>query len=411
MYDLLEGLRVVEAASFIAAPSCGLHLAQMGAEVIRLDAIGGGPDFRRWPKAPNGASLYWEGLNKGKKSVAVNLATPEGRELALTIVCAPGRGAGLFVTNHPLKGIFVHSQLAAQRPDIISVRVMGWSDGRSALDYTVNAALGVPLLTGPAELGDVPVNHVLPAWDIAAGLHAALALMAAERKRSFTGEGREIRVPLGDVAMASLGHLGQIAEVTVSGRDRERFGNDLFGAFGRDFVTADGRRVMIVALTGRQWQDLVSILGIGEEVVRIEQQLGVDFAADEGIRFTHRDRLNPIVADAVARRSAAELAAAFQDTGVCWGDYKSLRHAVGDPKLISAENPLFSQVRHPSGHSYLTPGAAATFVGSTRGAPVRAPSLGEHTDEVLAELLGLSGNQIAKLHDEGTVAGPAKAPQ
>src|ERR1700730_4839473 len=91
MYDLLAGMRVVEAAAFIAGPSCGLHLAQMGAEVIRIDQIGGGPDFRRWPRAPEGGvSLYWEGLNKAKKSVALDLSRPEGRELAARIATAPG---------------------------------------------------------------------------------------------------------------------------------------------------------------------------------------------------------------------------------------------------------------------------------------------------------------------------------
>ena len=85
MYDLLKGLRVVEGAAFVAGPTCALYLAQMGAEVIRFDAIGGGPDFRRWPIAPNGSSLYWESLNKGKKSVALNLTSPEGRELAQRI--------------------------------------------------------------------------------------------------------------------------------------------------------------------------------------------------------------------------------------------------------------------------------------------------------------------------------------
>lgn len=405
MYRLLEGLRVVEAASFIAAPSCALHLGQMGAEIIRIDPIGGGPDFTRWPKASNGASLYWEGLNKGKKSIALNLASPAGRELALAIATAPGRDAGLFVTNYPVKGMFAHAQLAARRKDIISVRVMGWSDGRNALDYTVNSALGLPLITGPSDLGDAPVNHVLPAWDLATGLYAAFALVAAERRRSRTGEGEEVRVPLGDVAMATLGHLGQIAEVTESGRDRERVGNDLFGAFGRDFRTADGRRIIIVALTARQWKDLLSTLGIGEAIAKLEQELGVDFSADEGVRFEHREHLNRIVADAIGRRDRADLVGSFEGTGVCWGDYNTLHEAIGDPQLVAAANPLFAEVRHPSGQTYLTPGAAATLVGSTRGAAVRAPALGEHTDQILASVLGLSDGAIGKLHDEGTVAG------
>ena len=101
MYQLLSGLRIVECASFIAAPSCALHLQQFGAEVIRIDPIGGGPDFRRWPLSPEGRSFYWEGLNKGKRSVAIDLSRPEGRTLATDLITAPGEGGGMFVTNFP----------------------------------------------------------------------------------------------------------------------------------------------------------------------------------------------------------------------------------------------------------------------------------------------------------------------
>ena len=100
MYDLLKGMRIVEGASFIAAPSCGLHLAQMGAEVIRFDMIGGGPDFNRWPLSPEGASFYWEGLNKGKKSIAVDLGSPEGRELVHALIAARQRPRHV-LTNFP----------------------------------------------------------------------------------------------------------------------------------------------------------------------------------------------------------------------------------------------------------------------------------------------------------------------
>jgi 2-methylfumaryl-CoA isomerase len=109
MYRLLSNFRVVEGSSFVASPVCGLYLAQMGAEVIRFDMIGGGPDFHRWPVAPQGDSFYWEGLNKGKKSIAINLAKPEGRELA--IITAPGERGGLFVTNYPVDGFLAHEAL------------------------------------------------------------------------------------------------------------------------------------------------------------------------------------------------------------------------------------------------------------------------------------------------------------
>ena len=165
MYPLLHGMTVVEGSAFIAAPSCTLHLQQMGATAIRFDPLGGGPDSRRWPLAADGSSLYWEGLNKGKKSIALNLQAPEGRELAQRIATA---GHGLFVTNFPERSFLAYDRLAALRADLICLRVMGWADGALAVDYTINAAVGVPLMTGPAD-DPAPVNHVLPAWDLMAG--------------------------------------------------------------------------------------------------------------------------------------------------------------------------------------------------------------------------------------------------
>jgi 2-methylfumaryl-CoA isomerase len=406
VYKLLEGLRVVEGASFIAAPSCGLYFAQMGAEVIRFDAIGGGPDFMRWPRTADGASLYWEGLNKGKKSIAVDLARPEGRDLAVQLATAPGPNGGIFLTNYPVEGFLSHARLAALRGDIITLRVMGWPDGEAAVDYTVNCAVGLPLMTGPAALSE-PVNHVLPAWDLVSGAYGAFALLAAERHRRSSGAGQEIRLALSDVAMATLGNLGQIGEVTATAADRPRMGNDLFGAFGRDFSTADGQRIMLVAITGRQWTALVRALGIGREVAALEEELAVSFERDEGLRFIHRDRLFVVVESATERKSFSELAAALNAAKVCWGPYRTLRGALADEPRFSTENSLFDMINHPSGLRYLTPGAAASFVGETRATPMAAPRLGEHTDEVLATVLGMSGQQIGRLHDLRLVAGPA----
>jgi 2-methylfumaryl-CoA isomerase len=407
-YDLLSGLRVVEAASFIAAPTCALHMLQMGAEVIRIDPIGGGPDFRRWPKTNEGASLYWEGLNKGKKSIALDLGRPEGRELAQRLAAAPGDNGGLFVTNFPVEGFLAHAKLAAIRPDIISLRVMGWADGRPAVDYTVNAALGVPLMTGPAEMGDEPVNHVLPAWDLLTGAYGAFALLAAERRRGQTGAGQEIRLPLADVALMSLGHMGQIAEVISTGEDRPRMGNNLYGAFGRDYPIKDGR-LMVVAISGRQWTGLLEALGIGEAVTALERELNVSFAKDEGVRFIWRDRLNPLVESAMAQRTEAELGPVFDRLGVCWGPYRTVSQALADPAIVAPDTPLLQTIEQPSGCVYPSVGPAIDLKGLDRGAPGRAPRLGEHTDEVLAELLDLPSLEISRLHDKGLVAG-AEAP-
>jgi 2-methylfumaryl-CoA isomerase len=402
VYPLLTGLRVVEASSFVASPTAGLYLAQMGAEVIRVDQIGGGPDFNRWPKAANGASLYWENLNRAKKSVALDLGRPEGRELLAALATAPGDNAGLFVTNFPVDGFLSHDNLAARRADLITVRIMGLANGGPALDYTVNSAVGIPQLTGPAAMGDAPVNHVLPAWDLLTGAYAAFALMAALHHRAATGLGQEMRIPLSDVAIGTVANLGMLAEVIDTGHSRARLGNQVYGAFGRDFVTADGVRLMIMAITPRQWSGMVAVLDIAPEVAAIEAAHGVSFARDEGVRFDHRDALFALVEARVAGWRYADLAAAFDARGCCYGPYRTMAEAARDPVLVTG-NPMFGEAANPSGLAYPAAGSIATIPQLTRGAPQPAPWLGADSEAVLGELLGLDSGAIAALIDKGIV--------
>ena len=406
MYPLLQGLRVIECASFIAAPSCALHLRQLGAEVIRIDPIGGGPDFHRWPISREGHSFYWEGLQKGKQSIAVDFSSTAGRQLITDLITAPGRDGGILVTNFPRAGFLAHDALAQRRSDLITVRVMGWSDGESGVDYTVNAGIGLPFMTGGDANGEEPVNHVLPAWDLLTGAYAAFVTLAAERERLRSGRGQEITVPLSDVALAALGNTGQIAEV-LHGGDRPRHGNALFGAFGRDFATADGERVMVVAITPRQWSALLTALQLDAQVAAIEQRLGLSFARDEGLRFVHRAALFPLFEQAIAALPLAALRARFDANGVCWGPYRTLSRGLREDPRLALDTPLFTDLLHPSGHRYPAPGPAATFTGAERAPVERAPRLGEHTDDVLARLLALDVHQIGALHDAGVVAGVA----
>src|ERR1700719_512248 len=161
----LRGLRVVECASYVAGPTGGLTLAQLGAEVTRIDPLGGGNDHRRWPVAPSGESYYWASLNKGKRSVAVDLRSAEGRDLVVALITAPGPDRGLLIDNVVGRPWLAHDALEEKRPDLIHLRVQGHPDGRPAVDYTVNAGVGVPQITGPRAM-TAPVNHVLPAWDL-----------------------------------------------------------------------------------------------------------------------------------------------------------------------------------------------------------------------------------------------------
>lgn len=400
MYELLKGLTMVEGAAFVAGPSCGLHFAQLGATVIRFDQIGGGPDGARWPLGPNGQSLYWEGLNKGKRSIAIDLRRPEGRALAQRVATA---GDGLFVTNFPVEGFLSYARLAELRSDLICLRVMGWADGTPAVDYTVNAAVGVPAMTGAAD-DSRPVNHVLPAWDLITGAYGAFAVLAAERARRTSGRGRELRLALSDIAAATMANLGQVAETLLGGSDRPRNGNDLFGAFGRDFITREGRRIMLVAITPRQWTGLVKALAIDSAITELERAHGVSFKQDEGARFIHRSALNAIVEGAVANRTMAELQPLFEADGVTWSAYNTLSEAIASEPRLFADNPIFSKVMHGGGDAYQTPGAAVRMPQDERVPAAASAPIGAHTDEVLAGWLGMGDGEIGRLHDQGIVA-------
>jgi 2-methylfumaryl-CoA isomerase len=407
MNKILDGLRVVEGAAFVAAPLCGMTLGQLGADVIRFDPIEGGLDARRWPVTADGRSLYWAGLNKGKRSIAVNTRSPEGQELLTALITAPGEGGGIFLTNFPTSGWLGYETLRQRRADLIVMNVTGNPDGSTAVDYTLNCAVGFPFVTGPGPGSPPanPVNHVLPAWDAVTGVTAALGILAAERHRRLTGQGQYIRLPLADVAFAMVGNLGYIAEVQVNGEDRQSTGNYLHGAYGRDFETRDGRIIYVVAITKRQWQALGEALGVVNVLAAIEPMLNVDLSR-EGDRFKAREAISAVLAPWFRERTLEEVRKAFEGTAVCWGPYQTFRQMVEEDPRCSPRNPLFAQLDQPGIGSYLVPGSPLQFSATGRAAPRRAPLLGEHTDEVLSTVLGLSDGQIGKLRDRRVIAGP-----
>jgi len=344
-------------------------------------------------------------LNKAKRSVALDLAAAEGRELAMAIICAGGDDGGMLLTNFPPRGWLSYDALCARRGDIIQLTIQGDRHGGSAVDYTVNPKMGLPLLTGPADNSAV-VNHVLPAWDIATGHLAAAGLLAAERHRRRTGTGQQVKLALEDVALACMGHLGFIAEAQL-GQRRERVGNYLYGAFGRDFLCADGVRVMVVGLTPKQWRALCEATDQNEDMARLASRLGLDFRK-EGDRFRAREEIAESVAGWIASRTLAEVAAAFDAQGVCWSPYQSVQQLVESDAACSAANPLFTLTDQPGVGRILAPGLALDFSAFARAPAQPAPLLGEHTEQVLRELVGISGSEYGKLQDRGVVAAQGK---
>jgi len=340
---ILDGLSIVEGSAFVAAPLGGMTLAQLGADVIRYDQIGGGPDYLRWPVTENNCSLFWSGMNKGKRSIQIDLRSEEGQEIISNIISRPGRDAGIFLTNFPTRGELSFESLIKRRADLIMVSLTGNFDGSSEVDYTVNASMGFPEITGPAG-SQVPVNSVLPAWDIAMGNLAAVAILAAERRRQRTGKGALVKLALSDVALASVAGLGRLGQAEL-GQKAVKDGNYLYGAFGHDFITRDQKRLMVVALTGRQWNALKTATDL--DVVSISSTTGADLNTESG-RFAARSEIRSTLASWFASESLESIRCTFRKYGVLWGLYQDFHELVKADSRASINNPMFNYVEHPS---------------------------------------------------------------
>ncbi|WP_395709023.1 CoA transferase [Reyranella sp.] len=404
MTGILAGLRIVEGSAFIAAPLGGMTLAQLGADVIRFDDIGGGLDSDRWPITRDGRSIYWAGLNKGKRSIAVALRSPEGRELLTALITAPGEGAGIFTTNMPARGWLAYEALARRRADLIALNIVGARDGTAHVDYTVNAITGFPMVTGPVA-HEGPVNAVAPPWDLATAYAGALAILAAERHRRLTGEGQRIVLPLQDMALAATSALGYLGEAVINQVDRPRFGNEIFGTFGRDFRTRDGRFVMICIFSDRHVDALAKAGGFTDAFARIESEQGLDLKTDAG-RWLARAELCAVIEPWVAAHTAEEVSAALKAAGALWAPYRTFRELAADRDHVR-DNPMFTVLDQPGIGRYPVAASPLQFGAVPRQPPQPAPLLGQHTDEILSGILGLPDHEIARLHDRAIVAGPA----
>lgn len=397
----LSGIRIIEFSAFVAAPSSGLALAQLGADVIRIDPLGGNIDARRLPVNADGLSLYWASLNHGKRSIEIDPRKPEGQTLLQALIAAPGESAGIFVTNLGVDGALGYEALSALRTDLIMVQLTGSPDGANAVDYTVNCAAGFPLLTGD---GGKPVNHVLPAWDLLAGMTIATAVLAAERHRRLTGQGQLVKLTLADVAFSAVANLGYLADAEVNHNRRSADGNFLYGAYGDAFRTADARHVMVVAISDRQWKALTKAVGVDEALSAAASALGHQLDSEEG-RWQARELISAFLRPWFAKRSLAEVGAAFTDRALLWGPYRNVEQMLAEDPRVSESNPMFARIEHSGYGRFLTAGSPLEFTAGPRLAPAPAPRIGDQTSEVLREVLGLSQTQIESLQAAAVVGG------
>ena len=197
---------------------------------------------------------------------------------------------------------------------------------------------------------------------------------------------------------------GAMAEMLYRGGDRPRLGNAIWGALGRDFESRDSKRFMVAVLTPNQWNAMVGALEIAEPIAALEAETGVEFARSDHNRFVHREALFAIVQEAASRLDYADLAERLTKAGATFERYRTMFEAANDPVLV-AENPLFGpSPANPSGFAYPAARSFAHLGGQPAADPAPAPYLGQHSEEVLSERLGLSSGVVGDLIDRGVIA-------
>ncbi|HET8823279.1 MAG TPA: CaiB/BaiF CoA-transferase family protein [Thermoleophilaceae bacterium] len=386
----LAGVRVADLSRVLAGPYCTMVLADLGADVVKVERPEGGDETRSWgPPFAGGEAAYYLSVNRGKRSCALDLSQPEGRALAVEL-CAE---ADVVVENFKVGGAdrlgVGYDAVKELNPEVVYCSITGFGSSRSPVgrpgyDFVAQAESGLMSITGAEEGPPYKVGVALV--DVLTGLHAAAAVLAA----LHGGEGARIEVPLLDSGLAGLVNVAQNALVT--GAEPERHGNAHPNIVPyQDFETSSGR-IAVAAANDGLFAALCSVLGLSE--------LSSDarFATNSG-RVEHRGELVPLLAERFRSRPAEKWLAELDAAGVPAGKVRSVPDALA--AAAQAGRPATVTVEHPTAGPLDL--VASPIWGATRTDPTPPPLLGEHTGEVLAEL-GHAPSEIAALAERGVIA-------
>lgn len=399
---VLTGHLVVEMSAFVAAPYAGLVLSHLGAEVIRIDPVVGPLDEHRWPVSADGISLFWTGLNSGKRSMRLDIGNSRGRELLIDLLNVKS-GRTTLVTNLPvLQRLGGPEQMRHAAAKLLIVEMMGNFDGTSEVDYTVQPATGLPWVNG-LPTANLPLNSPLPAWDLMLGLYGVIAVLDGVHRRERTGRGEHLSVALSDVAFHAVASLGRVAGAELGMDVGERAANDLLGGFGQAFRCADGRHVMVVGLTERQWHSLVGVADPESRLDRLRDALGIDFTtADQ--RYAHREVITAVLRPWFEARDSDDAIANLREAGAACSLFRYPSEILDDWRLDPAVNDLWTIVEQPGLGPLRGAGLPIRGSGSVKSHAKATPRQAESTAEVLASLLNMTPAESERLFREGVVA-------
>ncbi|GGO80230.1 hypothetical protein GCM10011348_16480 [Marinobacterium nitratireducens] len=399
----LKGIRVLDLSRVLAGPWCGQQLADLGAEVIKIERPGRGDDTRAWGPpwlAGTEESAYYLSANRGKASVAIDIAAPEGQRLVRELA----QHCDVVLENFKVGGLkrygLDYESLSADKPDLIYCSITGFGqDGpyahRAGYDFMIQGMGGLMSLTGqPDDVpGGGPVKVGVAFADIFTGMYAANAILAALLQRARTGEGAHIDLALLDVQVSVLAN--QAMNYLCSGQAPQRLGNAHPNIVPyQAFATADGHLILAVG-NDAQFQRFCEVAGC--------TALARDARfATNAARVKHREALIPELEAIFSTRGSADWLAALEAVGVPCGPINNLQQVFDDPQV--RDRGLQLHRPHPQAGSVALVGNPIRFDGQALNAPTAPPTLGEQTDPVLKRLLGLSEAERQQLRKIGVTA-------
>jgi len=392
----LQGIRVLDFTRVLAGPAASLALADLGAEVIKIEPPGTGDETRTFPPFRDGESHYYLAINRGKKSMVLDLKTEAGVALARELAAK----CDVLIENYR-PGVMDrlglgYEALAAINPGLIYCAISGFGmtgplRDKPSFDIVLQALSGALSVNG--EPGGMPTKLGIPLGDLVGGINGPIGILAALHERNATGRGRLIDVSLLDGMLGLLGYLAQLAFFT--GEDPQPQGSQHpnlvpYGAF----PARDGS-IIIACLTNSFWGRICAALGMPE------------YTADPGFdtlekRRNRRAAVNQLVSDFTREKTVQELVELFTAHQVPNAPILGIREALAQPQAVARE--MVVETDHPVLGKIPIVNRSIRFPDAAQPPPAAPATLGQHTDEILRDVLGYSAEQIGNLRTDGIVS-------
>jgi formyl-CoA transferase len=387
----LEGTRVMDLTHALAGPYCTMLLGDLGADVVKVEPPGGGDHSRRWgPPFVNGESSYFMSVNRNKRSVCLDLKSEAGLAAAVELALASDVLVENFRPGTAARLGLGWDLLHERRPELVYASISGFGQGRPTLagyDQIAQGTSGLMSITG--EPGGPPTKLGVPVGDLAAGMFAAHAILAALLERSRTGVGRYIDVALNDSLLALLTY--QAGRYFATGEPPQREGNyhSTIAPYGT-FATRDGH-VNLAVGSDEQYHRFC-------EALQAPELAGDPRFTTNAERQAARLDLRVEIERRLTRRSTGEWLARMEAAGIPAGPIHDLDLALTDP--VAVEREMRVEMDHPAAGRISQVGAPWKLDGLSSPLRLAPPTLGQHTTEVLTEVLAYSPEQIAALQPD-----------